>query len=126
MKTREGRQFDITSYSTVVILDTTTDEQPCYLAYHPELEGCMSHGTTPAEALQNLKEVTELYISVLLEKGLGIPAPLLLGGSITIVNPVNLESDVSPLNPKIVEREQSADICPDKVHLGVQFVQQIV
>jgi predicted RNase H-like HicB family nuclease len=45
------------------------------VAYHPELEGCMSHGSTPEEALQNLREVTDLYISMLQEKGLEIPSP---------------------------------------------------
>ena len=62
-------------YSTAVVPDVTTDNQPCFMAYHPELEGCMSHGSTPEEALQNLREVTELYISMLQEKGLEIPSP---------------------------------------------------
>ena len=63
------------SYSTFVVPDVTTDNEPCYLAYHPELEGCMSHGDTPEEALRNLQEVTELYISALLDKDLEVPIP---------------------------------------------------
>ncbi|TET40053.1 MAG: type II toxin-antitoxin system HicB family antitoxin [Dehalococcoidia bacterium] len=62
-------------YSTFVVPDVTTDNEPCYVAYHPELEGCMSHGDTLEEALHNLAEVTELYISALLDKGLEIPLP---------------------------------------------------
>ena len=62
-------------YSAVVLPDVTTDNEPCYVAYRPELEGCMSHGSTPEEALGNLVEVTELYISVLLDKGLDVPLP---------------------------------------------------
>lgn len=62
-------------YSTVVIPDLTTDNESCYVACHPELEGCMSHGDTRAEALHNLAEVTELYISTLLDKGLEVPSP---------------------------------------------------
>ena len=62
-------------YSTFVVPDVTTDNEPCYVAYHPELEGCMSHGSTPEEALHNLEEVTELYLSALLDKGLHIPLP---------------------------------------------------
>ena len=66
-------------YSTVVVPDVTTDNEPCYVAYHPELEGCMSHGSTPEEALHNLMEVAELYISALLDKGLEIPIPCGIG-----------------------------------------------
>jgi predicted RNase H-like HicB family nuclease len=64
-----------TPYSTVVVPDQTTDDEPCFMACHPELEGCMSHGSTPEEALHNLREVTDLYLSVLREKGLEIPSP---------------------------------------------------
>lgn len=62
-------------YSTVVVPDVTTEEEPCYMAYHPELEGCMSHGDTPEEALHNLSEVRRLYISALIDDGLEIPLP---------------------------------------------------
>jgi len=71
-KTREDKGV---AYSTVVVPDVTTDDEPCFMAYHPELEGCMSHGGTPEEALNNLREVTELYISMLQERGLQIPSP---------------------------------------------------
>ena len=62
-------------YSTIVVPDVTTDNEPCFMANHPELEGCMSHGSTPEEALNNLREVTQLYLSMLQEKGLEIPSP---------------------------------------------------
>ena len=62
-------------YATVVVPDVTTDGQPCYRAYHPELEGCMSHGETPGEAVANLSEVTRLYLSSLAKRGLDIPSP---------------------------------------------------
>lgn len=62
-------------YSTFVVPDVTTNAEPCYMAYHPELEGCMSHGDTLEEALHNLAEVTELYIYALLDEGLEIPLP---------------------------------------------------
>lgn len=69
------REYADTPYSTIVVPDVTTDNEPCFMAYHLELEGCMSHGSTPGEALQNLREVRELYISMLHEKGLEIPSP---------------------------------------------------
>ena len=40
------------------------------MAYHLELDGCMSHGETPEEALQNLFEVTQVYLSILTEMGI--------------------------------------------------------
>jgi predicted RNase H-like HicB family nuclease len=114
---------DIDSYVTVVILDSATDEKPCYLAYHPELEGCMSHGETPSEATCNLREATELYISVLLEKKLDIPIPLRLEGVWNIANPQASESSgcVSEIS-EIVERSQSADISPSSAYPGVEIV----
>ena len=72
---KKVREYTGTPYSTIVVPDVTTDNEPCFVAYHPELEGCMSHGGTPEEALHNLREVTELYISMLQEKGLEIPSP---------------------------------------------------
>ena len=60
-------------FSTYVVPDVTTEEEPCYMAYHLELDGCMSHGETPEEALQNLNEVTEIYLSALSERGIDIP-----------------------------------------------------
>lgn len=62
-------------YATIVVPDVDTDGEPCYVAYHPDLEGCMSHGDTIEEALSNLREARTLYLSTLLEKGLDIPLP---------------------------------------------------
>lgn len=62
-------------YTTYVVPDVTTDGQPCYLAHHPELEGCMSHGSTIEEALRNLGEATELYVRTLLSKRIEVPLP---------------------------------------------------
>ena len=72
-------------YSTYVIPDETTKNELCYLAYHPELPGCMSHGNTPEEASQNLYEATALCISTLIEMGLDIPSPTLTKVDIKIV-----------------------------------------
>lgn len=93
-------------YSTVVFPDVTTDNEPCYVAHHPELEGCMSHGNTREEAVCNLREVTELYISALLDKGLDVP--LHQGVQITwdIVSPTRSNTStavymLSPITPPI-------------------------
>lgn len=62
-------------YSTIVVPDVTTDGEPCYAAYSPELEGCMSHGDSLEEALHNLSEVRRLYLSTLVAEGLEVPLP---------------------------------------------------
>lgn len=82
-------------YSTFTVPDMTTANEPCYVAYHPELEGCMSHGATPEEALRNLAEVTELYISTLLEKGLEVPLPQGIEVTWEVVIPISeVEEDI--------------------------------
>lgn len=45
-----------------------------------ELDGCHSHGATQAEALENLRDAMEGWISVGLEYGDIIPEPLQDGG----------------------------------------------
>lgn len=70
------------SYSIHVVPDETTDGEPCYLASHPELQGCMSHGLTIAEAMTNLHAARELYITTLQELDQPIPPP---SGSETVV-----------------------------------------
>jgi predicted RNase H-like HicB family nuclease len=63
------------SFRIEVIPDLTTDGAVTYLARHPELSGCMSHGSTPGEALQNLAEARELYLRDLDDRGLAAPPP---------------------------------------------------
>jgi predicted RNase H-like HicB family nuclease len=48
--------------TTVVIPEEATDGTLVYRAEIPELPGCMSHGDTEEEALQNLQEALELYL----------------------------------------------------------------
>lgn len=64
------------SYSTMVVPDQTTDGKSCYLASHPELPGCMSHGRTTEEAVSNLEDAKRLYIQTLLAKGKELPLPV--------------------------------------------------
>ncbi len=40
----------------------------------PSLPGCISQGETKGKAMQNIKEAIELYIEVLVEDGLPVPA----------------------------------------------------
>ncbi len=44
-----------------------------YVAYAPALKGCVSQGTTKAEAIRNIREAVEAYVEALLEDGLPVP-----------------------------------------------------
>lgn len=70
----EVRRYLALDYDTVIVPDTC-GSSPCFVAKHPELPGCMSHGSTPEEAIANLRDATELYIESLLEDGLDVPLP---------------------------------------------------
>jgi len=62
-------------YMIEVVEDETTDGEPCYLASHPELPGCMSHGATLDEAVRNLDDARRAYIQSLLEDSVPVPEP---------------------------------------------------
>src|SRR4051794_7692546 len=62
-------------YPVVVRPDKCTDGTFAYLAEIPDLPGCMSHGVTLAEALQNIEEAKSAYLETLTERGLDIPLP---------------------------------------------------
>ncbi|MGQ0562471.1 MAG: type II toxin-antitoxin system HicB family antitoxin [Gemmatimonadota bacterium] len=55
--------------------DDCVDGTGCYVARIPELPGCESHGSTPEEAIANLREAQELYLQEMLERGLEPPLP---------------------------------------------------
>lgn len=59
-------------YQTVIYW---SDEDRCYIAEVPDLPGCIAHGKTDVEALQNSKEATELWIATAKEYGDPIPVP---------------------------------------------------
>lgn len=47
-----------------------------YVATVPELEGCMSHGTTEFEALRNVEKAVEGWIKTAKEFKMKIPEPI--------------------------------------------------
>jgi predicted RNase H-like HicB family nuclease len=73
--------------ASVVREDEATDGTKLYLAEVPDLPGCMSHGETPEEALQNLQEAIELYLKALDDAGVERPVvkhpPMTSGTSLT-------------------------------------------
>lgn len=46
-----------------------------YVARHPALRGCMSHGDTPEEAIASLSEALELWLEAAREGGIQVPPP---------------------------------------------------
>lgn len=80
----KAKELAIRRYTTIVFRDETTDDEPIYVAIIPELEGCSASGDTPQEASENLKSAKEDFIYFLLEDGLDVPEPQLIGTHTTI------------------------------------------
>jgi len=73
--TTDVEGYMLLPYAVEVVPDATTEGDVCYLAKHPELPGCMAHGDTTDEALQNLDDARRLYLTTLLNRGLEVPKP---------------------------------------------------
>lgn len=73
-------QRDLTYYMNLpwtIIIKKLHDESGEYFYAHIlELDGCQSHGDSPDEAYQNLREALEGYLEVKLENGDPIPEPV--------------------------------------------------
>ena len=52
-----------------------SDEDRAFLADVPELPGCMAHGASHEEALQNAQEALQLWIETAEEDGRSVPQP---------------------------------------------------
>ncbi len=72
---KEAERLANQPYRIVVTADETTDGEPILVLSHPELPGCMTHGTTIQEALTSLQDARREYILSLLEDGLPVPQP---------------------------------------------------
>lgn len=71
-----AREMAAQPYSVVVVRDIdTTGAVPLYVAYHPELVGCMAQGYTPDEAKASLNDARIDYIEHFLDHGLDVPGP---------------------------------------------------
>ncbi|KKK62912.1 hypothetical protein LCGC14_2999580 [marine sediment metagenome] len=93
-------------YSITVVPDQTTEGSLCYVASHPELPGCMSHGDNPEEAISNLSKAKELYIKTLLRKGESIP--LSKSSTVAIWQIASAEAVIPSENPYLVRGEVNA------------------
>lgn len=87
-------------YAVEVVPDTTADGELCYLASHPELPGCMAHGDSPDEALENLEDARSLYLTTLMKRGLPIPRPRSATGSAHLHRQEIVWTHQEPVYPK--------------------------
>ena len=62
-------------YTFCFYYDDEEPEPPVWMAYVEELEGCMSDGDTPAEAMAMIREAMELWLEGAIEQGYEIPLP---------------------------------------------------
>lgn len=59
-------------YEIVIYWD---DDDQIFVAEVPELPGCMAHGATQMDAVQNVREAIDLWIETAREFGDEIPKP---------------------------------------------------
>ena len=52
-----------------------SDEDTAFVADVPELPGCMAHGSSHAEALNNAEQAIQLWLETARELGRPIPQP---------------------------------------------------
>ena len=57
------------------VLVQYSDADRCYVARVPQLKGCVAHGDTPAEALEEILVAQELWIESAMIVGHEIPEP---------------------------------------------------
>jgi antitoxin HicB len=62
-------------YQPEIVEEKTSDGATVYVASYPELKGCMAHGATREEAIENLIEAKALYIRGVLRRGGEVPLP---------------------------------------------------
>lgn len=72
-------------YLTVCAKQTDPPIEWCWLAYHPDLEGCMMDGRTPDEAKARLNEVRAEWIYHLLAYDIPVPIPQQIEG-VTVIS----------------------------------------
>lgn len=60
------------NYEIIMYWDKTDN---CFIAEIPELSGCIAHGNTEFEALENIRQAKELWIKTAREFGDKIPEP---------------------------------------------------
>lgn len=72
-----------------------SQEDNCFLAYAPALQGCVTHGETAEEALRHGREAIALWIADAHKHGVAVPEPRpQLSGKLTLRMPVSLHQQI--------------------------------
>lgn len=72
---KEAEELAMRPYSVVVHRDVKENGEPYFWAVNQELDGCIAHGNTSEEAIENLKEARTDFIQILLIDGSPVPYP---------------------------------------------------
>ncbi|MEM7416803.1 MAG: type II toxin-antitoxin system HicB family antitoxin [Gemmatimonadota bacterium] len=105
-------------YMRRVRLETEESGEVYYVAYIEELEGVQSDGDTPWEALANLRDAFEDYLSAMFEWGAEIPVPeaLEIGeptpspGSVVIASFAEVPVGLSPVTTEWIDMEEEVSM----------------
>ena len=54
-----------------------SEDDACYVASVPELKGCMAHGETREEAMQEIQDAIEVHIQMMQDVDRELPLPVL-------------------------------------------------
>ena len=73
---KEIETLNLTRYS-ITLVHLSEEDGGGWLAEVPELDGCISDGKTPQEALNNIQEVIISWIEIAQERNQQIPEPKL-------------------------------------------------
>lgn len=60
---------------TMVVTPLSEEEGGGFMAYYPDLPGCLSDGETPEEAVENAKDAFLAWMSVQEDRGAEVPKP---------------------------------------------------
>ena len=71
----EAYQLANRPYTIHMAQDGLSHGKVCWVAEHPELDGCMTQGDTKGEAQWSLNDARLVWIQACLDDGLAIPPP---------------------------------------------------
>ena len=83
----------------------------CYMAVHNTFPGCMSHGDSPDEAIESLKDACRVYLEGLLDQGIDIPEL-----------PFSVSAGTFSVNWQVLNEETCVTVPPSKQIQSPSFV----
>lgn len=84
------------SFSGYQIVVKWSDEDQCYLAFAPALQGCMTHGTIPQQAIRNGEDAVALWLEEARKHNDHIPKPThAYSGKMTLRMPASMHQKIA-------------------------------